>query len=81
MHGGGGQLGGRFVIRSSAFETTAKARHGDGHETDKGGYDAKSALDGHAVDFSDGSGRVRRPVRDEGVLIAVSGPYASNMKT
>jgi hypothetical protein len=33
--------------------------HGDGHETDQDGHDAKSALDGHAVDFSDGSGRVR----------------------
>ena len=40
-------------------EDRRQACHGDGHETDQDGHDAKSALDGHAVDFSDGSGRVR----------------------
>jgi hypothetical protein len=36
-----------------------QARHGDDHETDQDGHDAKSTLDGYAVDFSDGSGSVR----------------------
>jgi hypothetical protein len=52
-----------------------QARHGDGHETDQDGHNAKSALDGPlSISVMAPAACVTdRSVRDEGVAIAVAG--------
>jgi hypothetical protein len=60
VHGSGGQLGERFVIRSSVFEkTVAKPATAMIMRPTKTATMLRARLDSHADDFSDGSGRVR----------------------
>jgi hypothetical protein len=83
MHGGGGQLGGRFVIRSSAFETAAKPATAMVMRPTKAATMLRARL---TVTLSisvmaPAACVMDRPVREEGVAIAVAGTHASVMKT